>query len=134
MKVFADSQILYGCLETLFEQLRLNEKAMRPLTKSKLVICLRFTNPDGMIVVNAGKKPVEVKYGEKGKKATLDVKMPAITFHKILLDQLSLTKALGQNKIEMKGPIIKLMAMTELFKQGRKLYPKILRQQGIRPY
>ena len=102
---------------------------MKPLQKSKLIIRLRYTQPEAVVSVNARTMPVSVVYGE-GVRPVLDIKLPADTFHEILLGNTTLTKALGQKKIEVKGPVIKAMALAELFRQGMKIYPDLVGEVG----
>lgn len=61
----------------------------------------------------------------------LDVELAADTFHRILLGELSLLKALGSGLLKVKGPIWKTNALGELFQQGKSCYPSILREHKL---
>ncbi len=126
MSVPVDSKQFTGKLKQLFSQLQKNEKAMRPLQRSKLIIRMQLRQPDVLIAVNARKTPVELLFNEKGARPTLDIELPASVFHQILTEELTLTKALGDKKMEVKGPVYKAMALNELFRQGRLIYAGII--------
>ena len=57
--------------------------------------------------------------------------MAADTFHRILLDELPLGKALGGGLVKVKGPILKTLPLADLFHQGRRYYPGVLRELGL---
>jgi len=127
---FQSSAQLQACLESLFDHLRQNERGMRALKQSGLVIGLQYTDPAVRVVVDARPQPALVYYQGAGPVPVLDIELPAETFHRILLDELTLTKALGQKKLIVKGPVMKAMLLAELFRQGRAVYRQILNQHG----
>jgi hypothetical protein len=53
--------------------------------------------------------------------------------HQILLDQLSLKKAVANRQLKVIGPIWKTTPLAEILEQGRQLYPSILHERGVRP-
>ena len=129
MPYYASTEQFYTVMEALFTQVAQNNKAVRPLLQSRLTIGLRTTSPAGIIAIDARKKPIDIQYGEMSIKPVLDVTLPADTLHRILMDELSLLKAMGQKVIQVKGPVMKAMALAELFKQGRKYYPAIVQEK-----
>lgn len=131
MPFFQDSEQLYTCLRALFERLRQQEEAMRPLTSSRLVIRLRYMQPEAEVTVNARHNPVQVAYGPAASQPVLDVELAADTFHHILLDKLSVRTAMAEKQIRVNGPFMKAMLLVELFRQGQKVYPEILRTRGL---
>ena len=56
--------------------------------------------------------------------------MAADSFHQILLGDLSLTTALGNGELKVKGPIWKALSLGDLFQVSRKCYPDIIKGQG----
>lgn len=131
MPIYQDSEQLYACLRLLFERLRQQDGAMRPLKSSRLVIRLQYTLPAAEVTVDARHNPVQVVYGPAPMRPTLDVSLAADTFHQILLDELSLRTAVSSKQVTMNGPFIKAMPMVELFRQGQRHYAGILREQGL---
>lgn len=131
MPFFRDSEQLYACLQALFERLRQREEAMRPLISSRLIIRLRYSQPEAEVTVNARHNPVQVAYGPAVGQPVLDVELAADTFHKILLDELTVRTAIANKQVRVNGPFIKAMLLVELFHQGQKVYPEILRARGL---
>lgn len=131
MPFFQDSEQLYDCLGLLFEQLRQQEEAMRPLKNSRLTIRLRYTQPEAEVTVDARHNPIQVFYGPASARPTLDVTLAADTFHQILLNELTVRGAVMNKQITMNGPFIKAMPMVALFHQGQKLYPDVLHARGL---
>ena len=57
--------------------------------------------------------------------------MSADTLHRILLGELQLGKALSGGLLKVKGPILKTLPLSELFHQGQRYYPDVLRELGL---
>jgi hypothetical protein len=49
-----------------------------------------------------------------------------------LLGELSLTKALGQRALQVKGPIFKATALANLFRQSQAIYPQVWQGDNTR--
>ena len=57
--------------------------------------------------------------------------MTVDTLHLILLGELSLTKAIGSKQVVPTGPVWKTMALADLFRHAKTVYPEILHKQGL---
>ncbi len=131
MSVFTSSDQLYRCLETLFERLRHQESAMRPLVNSRLIVRLNMSGPKAEVSVNARRRPVQVIYGPNSVRPVLDVNLTADTLHEILLDRLSVREAMSQQRVRVNGPFLKALVLVELFRHGQAVYPTVLRDIGL---
>lgn len=131
MPYYSDSESYYANMRTLFACLKENHpKATDAIGRSKMNILIRTTDPAADIVVLGRERPVRTTFGENGVKPDLEIHMTADTFHRILLDDLSLRTALGNGLMKVKGPIWKAMTLSDLFHVSRKCYPDIIKGQG----
>ncbi len=131
MPFYSDSDSYYVNMRTLFACVKEHyPKATDAIGKSKMNILIRTTDPAADIMVLGRERPVRTTFGENGVKPDLEIDMTADTFHKILLDDLSLRTALGNGLMKVKGPIWKAMTLSDLFHVSRKCYPGIIEGQG----
>lgn len=132
MIFYEDAPQLYGCLQGLFGRLEAEApQAVEPLLKSRLLVRLHLSQPPAEVTIDARKRPLHIVYGPNGLRPELDVALTADTLHRILLGELSLTKALGRKDVKPRGPAWKTMAMADLFRQAQRLYPQVLREEGL---
>ena len=134
MPTFKDSDQLYAVAEDLLT--RVQEQVPRAsdgIARSHLVIRLATTDPVSEFTLNGRKRPVQVTYGPNHLRPTLDLKLTADTLHKVLLGELGLSKAVTGGQIETRGPVLKLVALADLFRAGQKIYPQVLRDHGLLP-
>lgn len=133
MAIYRDTEQFYTCTRQLFTRIEENDpNAAAALLQSRLVIRLQLTQPAGELVINGRGASVATHFGPNGTKPDLDIALSGDTLHAILLGQLTLTKALGSGKLNVKGPVWKAVVLADLFRQSQILYPDILREQGIR--
>lgn len=133
MAVYRDTEQFYTCTRQLFARIEeMDPNAAAALLQSRLVIRLQLTQPSGELVINGRGTAVTTYFGSNGTKPDLDITLSGDTLHAILLGQLTLTKALGSGKLNVKGPVWKAVVLADLFRQSQTLYPAILREQGIR--
>lgn len=132
MPVYKDSDQLYTNLKLLFERINNQDaSAVRSVEKSRLSIRLRCTQPTAEVFINGRTKPVQITYGQSMKRPDLDVEMSADALHHILLADLPLGKALSSGQMKVHGPILKSIALQDIFHQGQAFYPQILKEQGM---
>ena len=133
MAIYRDTEQFYTCTRQLFARIEeMDPNAAAALLQSRLVIRLQLTQPSGELVINGRGTAVTTYFGPNGTKPDLDITLSGDTLHAILLGQLTLTKALGSGKLNVKGPVWKAVVLADLFRQSQTLYPAILREQGIR--
>lgn len=132
MPIYANADQLYDCFQTLFDQLRSDyPQAIKPLANSRLRIRFRCTDPQAQVFINGRSKPVSTAFGPNNDKPGIDVQLTADTLHHVLTGELGLRKALGSGKLRTKGPMLKALAMAELFRTSQRIYPQIVRDKGI---
>ncbi len=132
MPVFSDSNQFYDCLQTLFDRVELAQpQAAEALLRSKLAIRFVTEEPAGVVVMDARKRPFQITYGVNSVKPDVDIALNADILHKILLGDLSITKAMGRRALVAKGPIWKTKALADLFYEARRIYPQVLAEKGL---
>jgi hypothetical protein len=131
MPFYANSESYYANMRTLFACVQENyPKATEAIGKSKINIRIHTSNPTADVTILGRESPVRTTFGENGVKPDLEIEMTGDTFHKILLDDLSLRTALGNGQMKVKGPIWKAMSLGDLFAVTRKCYPDLIKGQG----
>ncbi len=133
MPFYAHTDQLYVSLRALFARVEAeNSQATDALLQSKLLFCFRCSDPTAELWIDARKRPLSIQYGSgNGYKPDLDVVLTTDTLHQILLGELSLTKALGSKQLKPTGPVWKTMALADLFRQAKTIYPEVLQEQGL---
>ena len=132
MTPFKNTRDLYICAEQLFYRIQEEDpKATNVFLKSRLLISLQTDHPDGIINLDGRSQRLKTSFGQKNAKPDLNIQLSTDTLHHILMGQMGLRKALGQKKVTVQGPVFKVMTLAPLFDHGKKIYPQILREQGL---
>jgi hypothetical protein len=132
MPFYHDTEQLYAVLQALFARIGRNSPhASDGILKARLVIRLRTREPEGEIALDGRQPPLKSSFGPTALRPELDIQMSADTLHRILLGELQLGKALSGGLLKVKGPILTTLPLAELFHQGRRYYPDILRELGL---
>lgn len=132
MAIYQNIEQLYTCARQLFARILAEDpQAANPLLAARLIIHLRLSQPEGELWINGRTRPVATSFGPERLRPDLEIELTADTLHKILLSELSLTKALGSKQLKVKGPVWKATVLADLFRHSQSLYPAILREQGV---
>ena len=132
MSVYATSDLLYSCVQELFNQVqRTHPGAAEAIARSGMNYRLRTATPAGTILIAGRDRPPALRVGSGPARVDIDIELNADTLHEILLGELSVTKALGQRRLKVKGPVIKAMSLADLFRHGRTIYPGVLQAHGL---
>ena len=119
-------------MKALFSRIEQKDPgAADAVSSSRLLIRLRCTEPDGELTINGRQRPAQITYGPSAARPVLDIELAADTLHMILLGEQSMTKALANGMLKVRGPALKAMTLAELFRGGQELYPEILQEQGL---
>ena len=133
MPIYDNAQQLYACVGDLFDEVqRSHPGASDAIGRAGMNYRLRTVKPAGTILIAGRRKPPAVHFDPAGSQVDIDIQLSADTLHQILLGDLSVTKALGQRRLVVKGPVFKALSLTDLFRHGRTIYPQVLRAHGIR--
>jgi alkyl sulfatase BDS1-like metallo-beta-lactamase superfamily hydrolase len=129
---FTDGDQFYACTKALFKHIEEEDPgAADDILASRLVIRIHCTEPDVEFMINGRQRPVKTTFGPSPQRPTMDIKLPADTLHHIMLGELSLKKALANGKLQVRGPVLKVTALADLFYHLQAQYPQVLREQGL---
>lgn len=132
MPEYKNSDDLYRTLKLLFQQIQDEDSnSAGTVASSKLIYRIRYIDPDAEITINGRSNPIKVYYGKSTLKPDIDVEMRADAFHHILMGDLPLRKALGSGQMKVKGPVLKALALADIFHMGQSIYPDIIKTQGL---
>ncbi|MCA9933543.1 MAG: SCP2 sterol-binding domain-containing protein [Ardenticatenaceae bacterium] len=132
MPFFANTKQLYVCTEQLIYRIQEEDpKANDAMVAVRLIIQMRVSEPDGVIVLNGRSRPVTTSFSIDGLKPDLEISLSGDTLHQILLGELGLRQAMSQKLLRVNGPVFKAMVLAPLFSHTQRIYPQILREQGL---
>jgi hypothetical protein len=132
MPFYSDTEQLYAATRALFARISQNgSHAADGILKARLVIRLRTSDPEGEIALDGRQPPLKSGFGPSTLRPELDIQMSADTLHRILLGELALGKALSGGLLKVKGPILKTLPLADLFHQGQRYYPDVLKELGL---
>jgi hypothetical protein len=127
MSLYANADQLYAMMDKLFAQLRQEKPgAVEAVAQSRLIIGLRFTDVDGVVVINGRKRPPETIFGPAPIRPDLEVALSTAALHEILLGNLYLTRAIVTRQVSVKGSTWKTLALADLFYHCQEIYPQII--------
>lgn len=132
MAFYHDSEQFVATLDSLFKRVQQSyPNAAEDLEQAKLILRFRCSNPAADILINGRRHPASITFGENRIRPEVDVALSADTLHQILLGELGLAKALASRALKIRGPARKTLAITGLFHECQKLYPEVLRENGL---
>jgi hypothetical protein len=132
MPFFKDSDQLYTVARDLLTRVQEEiPSASDSIAKSHQVIRLATTEPVAEFTLNGRKRPVVTTYGPTRLRPTLDLSLEADTLHGILLEEISLSKAVTSGLVKTRGPVLKLAALGDLLRGGQEIYPSVLADLGL---
>jgi hypothetical protein len=127
MPVYASDSQLYSCFQALFGMIEAHDpKAADALLKASLAITFNCTSPTAAITIDARRAPVRVAYGRTDVVPTIEVVLSADTLHCLLLGDMRLTKAIGSDLVDLKGPVWKTLSLADIFHYAQQFYPGVL--------
>jgi hypothetical protein len=134
MPFYSNADQLYTCIGTLFDRVLTEIPAVsQGILAARMLIRLRCREPQSEIILNGRQRPIQTSFGATSQRPDLDVELAGDTLHYILLDHLSIRKAMANGELRVRGPIWKTSPLAELLRQGRAFYPQVLREQGLGP-
>lgn len=132
MPIYHSDDQLYSCLRALFGIIEAQEPtATNALLKASLAITFTCSAPAASITIDARKAPVQLFYGPSAVKPTIEVGLSADTLHCLLLGEMRLSKAIGSELIDLKGPVWKTLSLADVFHHAQRFYPQILQERGL---
>jgi hypothetical protein len=137
MGVFRDSTQFYACVGELMDRAKLDPQIGGKIAKSGIVIQFKYSDPDAVTTVNAKDKPtqpgahVDVIHGPCKLKPDVVMSMKADVAHAFWHGKVNLMAALSKREIIATGPIPKILVLLPAVQPLYKIYPEILREQGL---
>jgi hypothetical protein len=132
MAFYTDANQIYTVMQALFEHLRHETpNPVDTLVSTRLSIRLVLTNPDAQIMIDARKRPVEIKYGPTNGRVDLELGMTTEQLHLILLDEYSIKSGFANGELKVRGQVWKALSLADIFIKGRSFYPQVLQDQGL---
>jgi hypothetical protein len=132
MSIYASDAQLYACFQSLFGTIEGHDpKAADALLKASLAITFNCTSPTASITIDARRAPVQLAYGPTPVKPTIEVGLTADTLHCLLLGEMRLTKAIGSDLVDLKGPVWKTLSLADIFHYAQQFYPGVLQNYGL---
>jgi len=132
MPFYSDTELLYSATRVLFARISQGDShAADGVLKARMVIRMRTSDPEGELVLDGRQPPLKTSFGSTTLRPELDIQMAADTLHRILLGELALGKAFSGGLLKIKGPILKTLPLADLFHQGQRYYPDVLRELGL---
>jgi len=132
MNTYKSSVQFYSGIELLFETIeeRLPE-ASEALSKSGLIIRMKFTDPTAEIVINGRTQRPQVMFGSNSIRPDLNIEMGTDTWHKLLMGELQISKAISGKKVKVRGALMKALVLKDFFDSSQRLYPQVIEKLGI---
>jgi hypothetical protein len=145
MPFYRSTDILYASLRATFGRIKEGSPdhldGLKSLMASRMVIQMKCTCPAAQFTLYGRERPFRATYGAhvpsgslRGPatpRADLTVELAADKLHLILLDELSIKKAVADGKIKVHGPVWKLKVLVDLIKGARIYHPDVLREQEL---
>jgi hypothetical protein len=134
MSIYSSEEQLYLLMQHLFDRIRIqNPNPIDKLADKRLIVVLRFSDPQAEIIVNGRRNPVTIMYGSKHSPLLpdLEAEMAAETLHLVLMHSLSLKSAIAYRKIIVSGMLWRTKSLAAILDHGRAFYPIILREHGL---
>lgn len=132
MAFFTDADQFYTCTKALFEHIEEEDPgAADDILASRLVIRIQCTEPEVEFTIQGRQRPVKTTFGPSPQRPTMEIKLPADALHHIMLGELSLKRALANGKLQVRGPVMKITALADLFYRLQAHYPQVLHEQGL---
>lgn len=125
MPVYSEAEQLYAVLRQVFDRVSQRPGAIESFTKSNLVIRLRLTEPEAVVLLDGRQPPLEVFFGARPGRADLELKMTADLLHEIWTSQRKLKDAFFSGQIQTDGNVFRAMKLADLFREAERAYTEI---------
>ncbi|MCU0500320.1 MAG: hypothetical protein MUC51_00895 [Anaerolineae bacterium] len=132
MPFYTSTEQLYAATSIFFERVGKEfPHAGDALLKQKMTVRLSTVEPVGVFGLDGRHAPLKTHIGAVPFRPDLDIEMPADLLHATLMGQASIKSGLASGKLKARGAILKALSLSSLFQQGQKIYPQVLREQGL---
>jgi hypothetical protein len=127
-----DTATLYTIQQEVFERVGCEAPhARQGLVNARLALRLKFTDVPAELTISGKTGRFEVQAGPNGVVPDFDVQLTSDTGHRVLLGQVRLSEAVWRGLIRWNGPFWQLPLLSGLFQAAQRVYPAVLREQGL---
>jgi hypothetical protein len=127
-----EAATLYTLQREVFERVgRETPHARQGLIDSRLALRLKFTDVPAELTISGKSGRFEVHTGPNRVFPDFDVQLASGTGHQVLLGQVRLSEAVLRGLISWNGPFWQLPLLSDLFQAAQRVYPAVLREQGL---
>jgi hypothetical protein len=132
MPIYVSDDLMYAVFKDLFDGIQAKDPtASESMLRSGLVIRFQCHNPTAQVTFDARQAPLKIDYGPSATQPQISISLSADAMHCILLGELGIRKAMGRGLLDLKGPIWKVIALSDLFNRSQDLYPGVLHEYGL---
>jgi putative sterol carrier protein len=132
MAIFSDTGQFYTCTRAVFARMAEQDPAAgQSVARTRMILRLSVTEPAGQITLDGRREPIETYFGPTSLRPDLEIAMSSITLHRILTGQLSVLSALSAGLLKVRGPVLRALALSDVFHHMQRVYPEVLREQGL---
>jgi hypothetical protein len=130
---YPDSETLYKALKALFARIKKDApEAYHDMATSHMALRLKLTRPAAEVWFDARQAArFSIHYGLLEIRPNLELDMTADTLHRLLLNTLTIRKAWSGGLLKVRGPMLRLFALSEVIEAGREFYPEVLKKQKL---
>jgi len=130
---YPDSETLYKALKALFARIKKDApEAYHDMATSRMTLRLKLTRPAAEVWFDARQAArFSIHYGPLEIRPHLELDMAADTLHHLLLNSLTIRKAWSGGLLRVRGPLLRLMTLSEVIEAGREFYPEVLKKQKL---
>lgn len=133
MPFYPDAQALYGSLRDVFTHIEQSAPvAYQAFLGARLALRLKCSEPAAEVLLDGRRLGrFQATYGPAAIRPDMDVELATDTLHLILLDQLTVKRAVANGLVKVRGPAWKLSALGHVMEAGRLVYPEVLRKNNL---
>jgi pyruvate/2-oxoglutarate/acetoin dehydrogenase E1 component/TPP-dependent pyruvate/acetoin dehydrogenase alpha subunit len=130
MASFRDTDQLYRVFDAFFRRVADQRELADALLGSRMVLRLRYKDPDGQVTIDLGKAPIRWEFGETSLEPELELIQSADVANRFWQGRLNITSAIATRKVVARGPIKKALALLPALEGAYPLYADVLRELG----
>jgi hypothetical protein len=127
-----DTALLHTIQQEVFARVgREAPHARQGLINARLALRLKFADVPAELTISGKTGRFEVHAGPNHVLPDFNVQLTSDTGHQVLLGQVRLSEAVLRGLIRWNGPFWQLPLLSDLFQAAQRVYPAVLREQGL---
>lgn len=131
MSSFSTADEVYATIGAFLQEIT-QDPTMRPkFVASQTSFRVTYTDPDAVMVVDCMQDPPVVTLGDANTPAEIDLAMSADDGHAFWMGKLNMTVALARKKVQVAGPMSKMMKLLPAMRPAFPKYNEFLAERGL---